>query len=298
MRVAFLGFGLIGGSIARALHERTPGTWEIAAWSPSGVGPRQAVDAGEIAEVASDPRAAVEGADLIVLAAPPLDCLDLLDAVAGPLRDALAPQAIVTDVASTKARLVVRAAELEVRFVGGHPMAGVEGSGFDAADPGLFVGRPWVVCTDGAEEGWIGRVEELAIDVGARPIRMDAATHDAAAAAISHLPLVLSAALVESVFGGRPDSLASGDIRAAARELAASGWRDMTRLARGDIAMGAGIAATNADQLAARIRALQAVLDAWLRELEQPGGPVAGDLAALLTEARGLLIDVARGAGE
>jgi hypothetical protein len=72
----------------------------------------------------------------------------------------------------------------------------------------------------------------------------------------------------------------------------------MTRLARGDIAMGAGIAATNADQLAARIRALQAVLDAWLRELEQPGGPVAGDLAALLTEARGLLIDVARGAGE
>jgi prephenate dehydrogenase len=298
MRVAFLGFGLIGGSIARALHERTPGTWEIAAWSPSGLGPQQAVDAGEIAEAASNPQAAVDGADLIVLAAPPLDCLDFLDAIAGPLRDRLVPGAIVTDVASTKGRLVARAAELRVQFVGGHPMAGVERSGFDAADPGLFVGRPWVVCTDGAAETSIRRIEELATDVGARPLRMDAATHDAAVAAISHLPLVLSAALVDSVFGRGADSLASGDVRAAARELAASGWRDMTRLARGDVAMGAGIAATNADQLALRIRALQVVLDAWLRELEQPGAPVAEDLAARLTEARGLLVDGARGAGE
>ena len=295
MRLALLGFGLIGGSIARALHARAPGRWDIAAWSPSGEGPRRAVDAGEIASAAASLQHAAEGATLVVLAAPPLECLDLLEVIAGPLRSSLAPDAVVTDVASTKRRLVTRAGELGLRFIGGHPMAGVESSGFDAADPELFVGRPWIICADGADDAAVRRVEELAVSVGGQPTYMDAATHDAAVAAISHLPLLVSAALVESVFGR--DAETGEGVRSAARQVAAGAWRDMTRVARGDVAIGAGIAATNADELAGGVRRLRAVLDGWLEALESPAGPEVEALAARFREARRLLIDAEDEAG-
>jgi prephenate dehydrogenase len=303
MRVAILGFGLIGGSVARALSARAgdgqPETWEIAAWSPSGAGPRKAFANGEIAVAADDPVRAVDGAELVVLAAPPLDCLELLRELGGFPRKDMAPDAVVTDVASTKGRLVRLAGELGIRFVGGHPMAGLERSGFDAADPELFLERHWVICTDGADEAAILRVEALATSVGARPVRMDAATHDAAVAAISHLPLVLSVALVESVFG-KATGLGDEDVRAAATRLAASGWRDMTRLARGDAVMAAGIAATNAEELGARIRALRVVLDEWLElidahEAHGEQGPEA--LAARFEATRRLLTDNERSEG-
>jgi prephenate dehydrogenase len=116
---------------------------------------------------------------------------------------------------------------------------------------------------------------------------MSAEAHDAAVAAISHLPLVVSAALVEAVSGirgGEPDP-----DWPAARALAASGWRDMTRLARGDAAMGAGIAATNEDMLAHRVRALRAALGGWLEELERRGGPDPASLEARFAAVRAAL---------
>jgi prephenate dehydrogenase len=289
MRLAILGFGLIGGSVARALRAREPGGWTIAAWSPAGVGPRQAASEGLIDLAAMDPGEAISGADLVLLAAPPLACLALLDDLAGPLRAALGPEAIVTDVASTKRQLVARARERGVRFVGGHPMAGRETSGFGAADGSLFAARSWVVCPPRgkADEVAVIAVERLARATGATPIRLDPDVHDAAVAVISHLPLVLSAALVEAAVGeaaGLDEAT-----RAAASGLAASGWRDMTRLARGDEAMGAGIAATNADLLASRIRGLREELDAWLTELERPGGPDPARLQARFAAARRLV---------
>lgn len=293
MRVALLGVGLIGGSIARAIATRTPDgqrtrdaegehTWEITAWTPSGAGPAAALGAGVIARTAATPEAALEGADLVVLAAPAPDCLAMLDDLAGPWRSALAADAVITDVASTKSALVLRATALGLRFVGGHPMAGRETSGFAAADPDLFVDRPWVVVPT-ADEAAVERVEALAGATGARPVRMAAGPHDAAVAAVSHLPLLVAAALVESVAGG-PDA-AESDVTLAAR-LAASGWRDTTRLARGDVAMGTGIMVTNADAIAMRVRALIAVLDGWLVELERPGGPDGTAVADRLRCAR------------
>jgi len=286
MRIAFLGFGLIAGSVARALHARaTEPEWTLAAWSPTGSGPAAAAAGGVLDAAAADPAVAIDGADLVVLAAPPLACLDLLDRLAGPLRSALADYAVVTDVASTKRRLVARAAELELPFVGGHPMAGREKTGYGAADAELFVGRPWVIVADGAPAEHVERVESLARAAGATPVRMDAATHDAAVAAVSHVPLVVAAALVESV-AGDPSGWSS------ARGLAASGWRDMSRLALGDVAMGAGIAATNADLVAERLHRLRDVIDGWLADLEPPDGPDPERLAARLAHARALLEDV------
>ena len=298
MRVAILGFGLIGGSIAHALRVDPSGLpWTVAAWSPTGAGPARAADERVVDLAAGSVAAALDGAELVVLAAPPLDCLGLVDELAGPLRGALGA-ALVTDVASTKRRIASHAARAGLRFVGGHPMAGRETTGYGAADRDLFVGRPWVVLEGGASAD-VAAVERLATACRAVPIRLSADSHDAAVAAISHLPLVLSAALVEAVAGRgggagaqSPGKDGRGDWPVAAR-LAASGWRDMTRLARGDAVMGAGIAATNADALAARIRDVRDVLGGWLAELEREGGPDAGRLEERLRAARSALDDEA-----
>jgi prephenate dehydrogenase len=275
MRIALLGFGLIGGSIARAVREREPG-WRVAAWTPGGSGPRQAVADGVVDVAAGSVEEAIAGSELVVLAAPPLGCLELLDRLAGLT---LADDAVVTDVASTKRRIVDRARELGLPFVGGHPMAGRETTGYGSSEPDLFAGRPWVVCVEGADPGHVERVERLASATRARPIRMAAAAHDDAVAAVSHLPLVVSAALVEAVTSGSSDW-------AAARGLAAGGWASMTRLARGDVEMGAGILATNADAVAGGLRTFRDVLDAWLGDLEA-GEPDA--LRARLARAREIL---------
>lgn len=284
MRLAVLGFGLIGGSIARAVHARRGGASDdirISAWSPSGEGPAAAARAGVIDVAAPDPEGAIAGADLIVLAGPATVCLAQLDELSGAWHDAHPPDAVITDVASTKGTIVARAATLGLRFVGGHPMAGSESSGYAAASPDLFIDRPWVlVPSDDAEA--VKRVEALITTTGARPRRMDAAVHDEAVAAISHLPLIAAAAIVEAV--ARVD--AGRAARAEAAELAASGWRDITRLARGDPVMGAGIVTTNAPEIAARVRDLIGVLEAWLAEVERPGGPDEAAVVARLRAAR------------
>jgi prephenate dehydrogenase len=284
MRVALLGFGLIGGSIARALRQDA-GDWTIAAWSPSGAGPRLARTDEIVDEASPTPADAVRGADLVVLAGPPLACLELIDDLADTLAEALGRNAVVTDVASTKEAIGRRADAAGLRFVGGHPMAGREVSGYGAAATDLFDGRPWVVVPGAhARPGDRELVERVAAACGASPIQMSAREHDAAVAAISHLPLVVAAALVEAVAG-------SGDGRdrpdwPAAAGLAAGGWEGMTRLARGDEEMGAGIIATNGPAIAGRLRDLRSTLDAWLRELERDGGPDAIAVAARLAAAR------------
>lgn len=286
MRIALLGLGLIGGSIVRALHERRAERSDdttISAWSPSGTGPTAAARDGVIDVVARDPSQAIAGADLIVLAGPATACIAQLDELAGVWRGALAPGAVVTDVASTKTAIIKRAGELGLRFVGGHPMAGRETSGYGAATADLFVDRPWVIVpSDHDDAEAVERVEALATATGARPLHMTAAAHDDAVAAISHLPLIAAAAIVEAVVGGASDPAG----RSAAAELAASGWRDITRLARGDVAMGAGIVSTNAPAIAPRVRELIRVLEAWLAELERAGGPDEAAVAERLRTAR------------
>lgn len=287
MRVTFLGLGLIGGSIARALMADA-GRWHLTAWSPGGAGPGAALAEGVVAAAPTMMGEAIEGADIVILAAPPTACLGLLDEIGGSLRRALAPGAVITDVASTKAAIVARAGDLALPFVGGHPMAGRETAGFAAADASLFRGRPWVIVPgQGTPADIVARVEELARACGASPVRMDAAVHDAAVAAISHLPLLAAVALVEAVAGGPGQPSAPGWDDAAA--LAAGGWESATRLALGDPAMGAGIAATNAVPIATRLRAFRERLDEWqalLEAADPAGGPVEETIRARLAAAR------------
>jgi prephenate dehydrogenase len=284
MRLGLVGFGLIGGSIARALRA-TASDWSVAAWSPSSTGPRAARAAGTIDTAAETVEDAIAGADLVVLAAPPLACVELLGRLGGSLGAGLAADAVVTDVASTKGRVVDAAGAAGLRFVGGHPMAGRETSGWEASAADLFAGRPWVIVpTNPSDIAAIDRVEGLARACRAEPLALTAAEHDSVVAAISHLPLIVAAALVESVAGS-----ADGTARAdwdVARTLAASGWQGATRLARGDVDMGVGIVATNGPAIAERLHELRSVIDAWLAELERPGGPEVAALAGRLAAAR------------
>jgi prephenate dehydrogenase len=291
MHVGFIGFGLIGGSIARALRaSKTRSAWSATAWSPSGEGPRRAVDDGVIQRAAGSAQSALADADLVVLAGPATACLATLDELAGPWRDALPPDAVVTDVASTKAALVTRADAAGLCYVGGHPMAGLESTGYAASRADLFEDRPWVLVPgQAAAPADVERVSELVRACRARVVRLDATTHDRAVAGISHLPMLLAAALVDAVAG--PGTGTSTDDRDVARRLAASGWRDMTRLARGDPGMGAAIAVTNAAALADRLRDLQAVLREWQAELERPGGPDEAIVLERLRAARAILED-------
>jgi prephenate dehydrogenase len=297
MRVAFLGFGLIGGSIAHALRARNVAEppdalerWSVAAWSPSGRGPAAAAAAGIIDVAARSPEEAISVADLVVLAAPVPDCLAMLDDLAGPWRASLGPDAVITDVASTKSAVVLRATALGLRFVGGHPMAGRETSGFEAADADLFADRPWVIVPT-TDDPAVERVESLARAVRARPVRLAAGRHDAAVAGISHLPVVAAASLVEAIAGGSDGPRDDWSVAAA---LAASGWRDSTRLARGDATMGAGILTTNAEAVAAHLRDLITVLETWLAELERPGGPDGSVVADRLETAKARLESMPR----
>ncbi len=283
MQITFLGLGLIGGSIARAV--RLSPAYEgakVVAWTSSGDGPRGALAAGIIDEAADDPAMALAGADLVVLAAPPVACVSLVRRLGDDLRAALADGATVTDVASTKAALTAAAREARIPWVGGHPMAGRESSGFEAADPELFAGRPWVL-TEAVGGGDPEAVRTLALACGARPVALDADRHDRLVASISHLPLLASVALVEAVAGtGGP----SGPDWAAAITLAAGGWRDTTRLARGDATMGAEIAATNAPAIAEALRRYRDRIDEWLTLLEATPAPDTEVLRHRLAAAR------------
>jgi prephenate dehydrogenase len=284
-RIAFLGLGLIGGSITSALRAAGARS-RLVAWTPSGRGPADALRRGFIDEAAPTAEAAIREAGLVVLASPPLAVLEQLDALAGTLRPTLGADAIVTDVASTKEAIVGRAASNGLRFVGGHPMAGREASGVGAADAELFGGRPWVVGAGPlASAQDVAIVEALATATGARPVHLSAAEHDAGVAAISHLPIVAAAALVEAIAG----QTAAGSAWATRRSLAAGGWADMTRLARGDPGMGAGILATNAGNVALELRGFRAAIDGWIDALEAPSGPDAAGLTERLEAARRLL---------
>src|SRR5205809_1811637 len=267
-----LGLGLIGGSVARAA---VAAGMDVRAWTPDGVGPRAAE--GDGISAANNVDDAVDGADLVVLAAPPLAGLELIDSLAGM---SLRTETVVTDVASTKRAIVERASSAGLRFVGGHPLAGKETTGYGASEPDLFRDRPWVlVPPQPADEATVDRVATLVDACGARLVRMTAADHDRAVAAISHLPLLLAAALAESVS-------ASPDWHAA-QALAAGGWDSRTRLARGDVAMGSGIFATNAAEIRARLAALRSTLDAWAADLES--GDVQARAGEHLARARAAL---------
>ncbi|MDO5727119.1 MAG: prephenate dehydrogenase [Bowdeniella nasicola] len=252
MIVVIIGAGLLGASLGLALGERGDEVY-LADTSPLSLSLACGLGAGRAVSELDEHTAP----DLVIVATPP----DVTASVAARQLQRW-PEAIVMDVASVKGPIMrtlasnVGACDL-TRFVGAHPMAGKEKSGAPNADGELFLGRPFVVVpTESTTKLAIDTVNQLAIDIGAMPVQMDAALHDDAVAAISHLPQLMSSLLASQLL----------DVPEAALTLAGQGLRDTTRIAASDPLLWAAILSSNAAPLrphVARIReALTEVLSA------------------------------------
>jgi len=262
-KVTIVGLGLIGGSWGLALKARGLVTHRVGFGRPSTVARALAVDA--VDEGTDDLAKAVLGADLIILAAPVGAILDCLPRLKG----AASPKALVTDVGSTKRLICERARETfgkDPIFLGGHPLAGKERAGVENAAADLFVKARYVLTPleDGhLEDPRIKAFVSLVSAVGARPCFMDAARHDRAMAFLSHLPQLLSSGLAsliaqETREGGLP------------AELAASGFRDMTRLAESPYLVWRDICLTNLENIQQALEALVEKLEYMKRHLSDP----------------------------
>jgi prephenate dehydrogenase len=275
-RVAVLGLGLIGGSLVRRLaetgltvtgYDADPGTRAIARTAAAMAGRSRAwTVAGSVAE-------AVETADAVVCAVPLPALGRVLDAVAatgyeGLLTDVTSVTGPAGDLAATRAP--------RARWVGGHPMAGTERSGFAASDAALFDGCAWVLCLDRETRvaDWTA-LAALYTAVGARVVPATAAEHDAAVARISHLPHLVAAAVATGA--------AQGESGALAQALAAGSFRDGTRVAATAPALTAAMCGANAAALRTELDALRTRL-AELRHLLDAGDPAAA-LTPALAEA-------------
>ncbi|MDT0164463.1 prephenate dehydrogenase [Actinotalea sp. AC32] len=240
--VRVVGTGLLGTSIGLAL--RAHGV-EVVLHDPSRTTLLLARDVG-----AGRPAADDDEPVLVVVAAPPDVTADV---VAAEL--AAHPRAVVTDVASVKGAVLdgLRRAGADLsRYVGSHPMAGSERSGPTAARSDLFTGRPWVVVGSGESTPQaVLAVRDLANDVGATPVMLDARAHDAAVAMVSHVPQVAASLVAARLGHAEPGAL----------DLAGQGLRDVTRIAASDPALWTSILAANAPAVLPVLTAIRDDLD-------------------------------------
>ncbi len=270
-QVTIIGTGLIGGSLALALKQHRIVERVIGCDRPpvlEEARQRHAIDEGR-----EDPRQACQGSDVVVLATPVGGIIDLIERL-GPV---LPPTTLLTDVGSTKEKIVDRARavfgdQAADRFLPGHPMAGKEVGGIEHADAELFREAVWIF-TPAVATGGTSKIpkyrppkgqhrdkqyRDAVAALGAKVIEMDPARHDRLCAWISHLPQFLSttlAAALEKEFGDDPDIHAIGG-----RAL-----KEMTRLATSPYSMWRDIAITNEDNIQQALHRLEQRL-AYLRE--------------------------------
>jgi len=265
-RLAIVGVGLLGGSVAKAARAHAVAREIVGVGRDLGrLGP--AVSDGALDRATTDVAEGVAGADLVVLGAPVLVNETLLAHVWG----AAPAGAVVTDVGSTKRSIVGAADRLaagrpEVQFVGSHPMAGSEQSGYGVARGDLFAGATVVVTPgDAGDARAVKGVSEFWAALGARVVTLDPDTHDRAVAAISHLPHVVAWALVDAVARFEPEALA----------IAARGFKDTTRIAAADPDMWREILLDNREAVRGSVAAFRRALD------DLDALVAAGDAAAL-----------------
>jgi prephenate dehydrogenase len=222
--ICIVGLGLMGGSLALA-WQAAGAPWHVIGVDRSTETLAAAQAGGALAAATIDLAAGVTGADVVVLATPVRTILRLLPEVGRYAR----PGTLVLDLGSSKVEICAALAELPAGLepIGGHPMCGREQAGFMAADAKLYRDRPFVLCPlPRTSPDARAQAQRLIMAAGARPLLADPAAHDAAVAAISHLPYAAATALVSAVAD-------SGTV--LAWSLAASGFRDTTRVAASNV---------------------------------------------------------------
>lgn len=272
-RVAIVGLGLMGGSLAMALMQRSL-CREVIGIARRAESVREAMDQDIAHRATTDLADGVAGADVIVLATPVRTILRQIRQLAAmPLGPCL-----LLDMGSTKGDIATAMQELppQVQPVGAHPMCGKETAGLAAAEPTLYEGAPWVlVPLPRTSPNALALAQELAVAVGARPLIVDADRHDRLVAGISHLPYLLAVVLMLTATEiGIEDELIW--------KLAASGFRDTSRLAASNVPMMLDILLTNQVAVGEALRRASVHLErlADLLSVEEEDG-----LRTLLTAA-------------
>ena len=250
--ITIVGTGLIGTSLALALRRAQLKDVELVGTDSDGSARRGAQKSGAFHRIENRLMSAIQGTDIVVLATPVMAIKELMEAIGPELPEGC----VVTDVGSTKKEVLEWADQYlpkTVNFVGGHPMAGKETPGPENADPELFRNRAYcIVPSRNAAQKAVSEISTMVEAVGARPFFIGVDEHDSFVAAASHLPFMLSTALVSCT-----SKSANWDDIA---QLAAGGFNDVSRLASGDPTMHRDICVSNPEPIVAWI-------DAFIREL-------------------------------
>jgi cyclohexadieny/prephenate dehydrogenase len=251
-KIAILGYGLMGASLSLALRQRGF-AGRIAGYARREDTRTQALESGLADAVFADPADAVREADIVIICVP----IWSIARLAEDIIPALKPGAVVTDVGSTKSKLLETMAPLfagsGASFVGSHPIAGSEKTGIEAGNPDLYEGRLTVVCPVAETED---EAKQAVINLwkwaGSEVVEMSPTEHDAMLASTSHLPHMVAAALARSVSDNDPEKRAA---------FCGTGFKDTTRVASGSADMWVDIIDTNRE-------ALEAELDRFHEELQ------------------------------
>lgn len=266
-RVAIIGLGLMGASLAQALRGQCAALFGVDS-DPATA--EKAADLGMVEATSVKMEDIVPQANLVIFAAPVRATLGLL----GRLSNVSNARAVVLDLCSTKSEIVAAMDRLPANFdpIGGHPMCGKETSGLENADPAIYREAPFVIVplarTSPAALALTG---ELVQAIGARPLPLDAATHDAWTAATSHFPYLLAAALVLS---SPPD----------AAPLVGSGFRSTARIAGSSVPMMMDILTTNRANVLSALARMKETLNGLESALRESASEQ--ELAEALSKAR------------
>lgn len=257
MNITIIGLGVIGGSLGLAIKQNHPRI------SVTGYDRRESVikalRKGAIDLGASSISSAVHDAEIVFLCTPVSAIIELLPTISANVKKS----AIITDVGSTKMKVVTAARRHFKKngiFIGGHPMAGSEGKGIDHADALLFQNATYVLCADSKLRKKITALTSLLHSVGARVLFLSAREHDEVAAAISHLPQLIAVAMMNMIGGKNRKN-------PAYLQLAAGGFRDITRIASSPYGMWKDILTGNAPHIQRILREMARTLDRYGKDL-------------------------------
>ena len=261
--IAILGLGLMGSSLALGLKKRGF-VGKILGYARREESRIQAEETGMVDAVFSDPVECVREADLVVVCVPIWSIAKLAEQISGALK----PGAVVTDVGSTKSKLLETMEPifqpLEAHFVGSHPIAGSEKTGIDAGNPDLYEGRLTIVCPSESTPESAGlAVSSLWKKAGSEVVEMSPEEHDAMLASTSHLPHMVAAALARSVAGETPSKKA---------DFCGTGFKDTTRVASGSADMWVDIIDTNRAALEAELNRFHGELQGLITILRSGNG--------------------------
>ncbi|MFA6469282.1 MAG: prephenate dehydrogenase/arogenate dehydrogenase family protein [Bacteroidota bacterium] len=260
MNITIIGLGVIGGSLGMAIRQNVPHAvvtgFDDRQKTASALR-REAIDYGAATLAGS-----VHDADIIFLCTPVHTILEHLTEVSLHCKK----NAIITDVGSTKAEIVHRARKAfrnNGLFVGGHPMAGSEGKGIEYADALLFQNATYVLCAEASMKKQIASLTSVLSAIGARVLFLSAVHHDTIAATISHLPQLIAVAMMNMV--GNKNRRHQGYL-----QLAAGGFRDITRIASSPYGMWKDILASNATEVRRSIKEFTVLLSRFEKDLRSP----------------------------